>query len=140
MASAAVKAIGTALKIGDGGSPETFTTIAEIKAITGPARTSDKIEVTSMDSTGGYKEYVPGLKDGGDVTCDMNFVDSAAQDALGDDFENQTLRNFQIVTTHGTPKTIAFAAYVTNFGYSFDPTDVAKRNVTLSVTGQVTEA
>lgn len=140
MASAAVAAIGTLFKIGDGGSPETFTTIAEVKDIDGPGRTADTIEVTSMDSTGGYKEYIPSLKDGGEVSFDMNFTTSAAQAALVTDFENRTKRNFKIVTTHATPKNISFSGYITDLSYSFEVAGVAMRSVTIKITGPVTEA
>lgn len=138
MASNAVAAIGTALKIGDGGTPENFTTIAEVKDISGPGTTLDTIEVTSHDSTGGYKEYIPSLKDGGEVTFDMNFVNSAAQDALVTDMENRTKRNFQVVTTHSSPKTAVFAGYITAITHSFPVGDVATRSVTIKVTGPIT--
>lgn len=138
MASAAVAAIGTLVKIGDGGAPETFSTIAEVKDISGPAMTADTIEVTSQDSTGGYKEYIPSLKDGGELSFPMNFVNSAAQDALITDYTNRTKRNFQVVTTHGAPKTFSFAGYITNVSHSFPVADVAQRDVTIKITGAVT--
>lgn len=138
MATAAVRAQGTLLKIGDGGSPETFTTVAEFRDISGPAQTADTIEVTSQDSPSHYKEFIPGLKDGGDVSGPMNFVNSAAQDALLTDMENQTKRNFQIVTTHSPAKTAAFAGYITNISHTFNLNEAAMRNVTIKVTGAVT--
>lgn len=138
MASAAVAAIGTLVKIGDGAGSETFTTIAEVGDITGPGMTAETIEVTSQDSTGYFKEYIAGLKDGGELTFPMNFVNSAAQDALVTDYGNRTKRNFQVVTTHGSAKTFAFAGYITNISHSFAIADAAKRDVTIKITGAVT--
>lgn len=137
MASAAVRGGGTLLKIGDGGSPESFTTIAEVGDITGPSMSADTIEVTSQDSTGGFKEYIAGFKDGGELSAPMNFVNSAAQEALIDDFLASTKRNFQLVTTHGSPYTATFAGYITAIDHSFPINDKATRNVTIKITGAV---
>jgi predicted secreted protein len=136
MASAAVAAIGTLIKIGDGAGSETFTTIAEVKDITGPSETVDTIEVTSQDSTGNTKEYIASLKDGGEVSFPMNFVSSAAQTAIHTDMQNRTRRNFKIVTTHASPVTMTFAAFITQMGHTFQVADVAMRNVTLKITGR----
>jgi hypothetical protein len=140
MASAAVAAIGTLFKIGDGGGPEVFTTVAEVKDISGPSVSTDTNEVTSMDSPSGFKEYIASLKDGGEVSFPMNFVNSAAQDALFTDWGNRTRRNFKIVTTHATPKNITFAGFITAMGMDFAVADVAMRNVTIKITGPVTIA
>lgn len=137
MASAAVAGIGTALKIDNGSG--VYTTIAEVKDITGPAVTADIQEVTNMDSASFFKEYIPTLKDGGEVTFDCNWTGaSATQNQLVTDYGNRTLRNFQIVTTHLSPKTVAFSAYITNLGHTFPVADAVKRAVTLRITGAVT--
>jgi hypothetical protein len=139
MASAAVAGIGTQLKIGDGGGSEVFTTIGEVKDITGPAVTVDIVEVTNMDSPSFFKEYIPTLKDGGEVTFDVNYIGtSTTQAQLVTDYGNRTRRNFQLVTTHASPKTIAFAAYITNLSHSFPIADAVKRSVTLRITSAVT--
>ena len=51
---AAKKAIGTVLKVGDGASPEVFTAIAGLSSITGPEFQAAEIDVTSMDTAGGF--------------------------------------------------------------------------------------
>lgn len=139
MASAAVAGIGTLLKIGDGGGSEVFTTVGEVKDITGPGLTADLVEVTNMDSPSFFKEWLAVLKDGGEVTFDINYVQtSTTQAQLVTDYGNRTRRNFQIVTTHASPKTIAFAAFITNLGHTFPVQDAVKRAVTLKITGAVT--
>jgi hypothetical protein len=139
MASAAVAGIGCALKIGDGAGSEVFTTIGEVKDISGPAVTVDIVEVTNMDSPSYFKEYIPTLKDGGEVTFDVNWTGSSVtQNQLVTDYGNRTRRNFQLVTTHASPKTIAFSAYITNLTHALPVADVLKRSVTLRITGAVT--
>jgi predicted secreted protein len=130
---------GTAVKIGDGGSPESFTTIPGAKDITLFGFTADTIDVTSQDSTGNYKEYLPSTKDSGSVSFDMFFTGDATQGfatGLFDDYENQTLRNFQAVLTSGDTGT--FAAYVTSFSLSAPVADALTASVELKVTGPVT--
>jgi hypothetical protein len=137
MASAAIAGIGTAIKIDNGSG--VYTTIAEVKDITGPTVTADILEVTNMDSASFFKEYIPTLKDGGEITFDCNWTGaSSTQNQLVTDFSNRTLRLFQIVTTHTSPKTIGFSAYITNLGHAFPVADTVKRSVTLRITGAVT--
>jgi predicted secreted protein len=135
--SSAVSSFGTLLKIGDGATPtEAFTTIAEVRDISGPGFTLDTEEVTNHSTTGGYKEYIATLKDGGEVTFDLNFFQHATHDDLWDDFEARTRRNFQIVfpITSGDD-TLTFAAFVTNIGHEAPVQGVLTRSVTLRVTG-----
>lgn len=132
---------GTLVKIGDGGSPESFTTIPGAKDITLFGFTSDTIDVTSQDSTGNYKEYLPSTKDSGSVTFDMFFTGDATQGfstGLFNDYEDQTLRNFQVTLTSGDVG--SFAAYVTSFSMSAPIGDALTASVELKVTGPVTWA
>mgnify|MGYP001586374955 FL=1 len=64
------------LSIGDSASPNTFTEIAEVTSIGGPTQTSEKIDVTHLRSTSGYREYLPSFKDGGEVACVANYIPS----------------------------------------------------------------
>lgn len=137
MPTAARAARGTLLQIGDGGGPEVFTTIAEVKDIQGPSFASDTVEVTNHDSSA-WKEYVTTLKDGEDVTFDVNFFNHTTHQALWTDFNSQVRRNFKIVFPLSPVVTLAFAAYVSNIGHAAPVADVLSRSVTLKVTGQPT--
>lgn len=50
-----------------------FTTVAEVKDITGPAVSLDVIDVTNQSSPGGYEEIIPSIRRAGDVDFDVNF-------------------------------------------------------------------
>ena len=116
--SNAIWAIGTLLKIGDGGTPtEVFTTIGEITNITGPGVTLDTIEVTNHSSPGGCEEHIPSVLRTGEVTFDINFVpgsptQSFATGLIGDAV-SRTLRNFELLF----PNLVKweFAGYVIGF-------------------------
>ena len=47
--------------------------MSEISDISGPDFSKDEIEVTALDTSGGFKSYIGGLKDAGNMTLEMNF-------------------------------------------------------------------
>ena len=51
--------------------PANFQKIGRIRDISGPEPSVNEVEVTSNDSPLNYKEFIPGLKDGGTVSFDM---------------------------------------------------------------------
>ena len=50
------------------------TEIAEVTNIGGPSFKADSIEATHLRSPGYWREYIGGLKDGGDLTFDINMI------------------------------------------------------------------
>ena len=85
------------IKIGDGGAPEAFTTLAGIraKAIALNARTVDG---TSGDSIGAWRELIDGAGvKAARVSGSGVFKDAASDATLKDVFFAQTARSFQLV-------------------------------------------
>ena len=74
--TSAVLAQGTLMKIGDGVG--NYTTIAECKNLSGPQLTAGAIDVTSHDSAAAFREYIGGLRDGGKITFDLNWIPNNA--------------------------------------------------------------
>lgn len=142
--SNAISAFGTLLKIGDGGSPETFTTIAEVTNISGPSLSMNTVDVTSHDSTDGWREFVGGLLDGGEVTLDINFIPTdpthSYSTGLLNDMVNRTKRNFQLVFPDAGNTTWSFTALITAFEPSAPTDDKLSASVTLKITGKPTLA
>lgn len=136
MATEALAAIGTLLKVGDGAASEAFTTLAEVTNISGPALGLDMVDVTNHSSPNYTEEKIPTIKRLGDVTLDISYVPTQATHnattGLINDWENRTKRNFQIVTPDST--TLAFAAYVSGFEPSYPVDGKIAASVTLSVT------
>jgi len=139
-----ISAFGTLLKIGDGGDPETFTTIAEVSSISGPGLSLDTIDVTHHSSTAGWREFVGGLLDAGEVSFDINYTPTdATHDAstgLIKDMVDRTVRNFQLVFPDTGNTTWSFSALVTGFEPSEPIDDKLAASVTLKLTGQPTLA
>jgi len=59
-------------------APAVYTPLAEVLSVTPPAIAVETIEVTHMGSDDGFREYIAGLKDGGEVTVNMNYVEASA--------------------------------------------------------------
>lgn len=136
--SDAFTAVGTAFKRGDGASSETFTAIAEVKSINGPNLTRGTVDVTNLDSTGGYKEFIPGFRDGGEISLDMNFTQAGYADLLTD-LETDSTVNYQIVhPAAGGAGQFDFAGLVTGINITHQGEQGVMASVTIKISGQTT--
>ena len=136
--SDAIAGVGAKFKreVAGGSSAEPYDAIAEIKSIGGPEMSRETIDVTSLDSTGGYREFLASFRDGGVVTLEMNFTRAGWEDMLTD-FQSDTAVNYQIVIPDAGETTLDFAALVTRLGLSITTEDAVTAPVTLKITGQV---
>lgn len=135
MATAAISAQGTQFKRGDGGSPETFSLIKEIKTFSGPQASAAEIDVTSLDSTA--REFIAGLVDFGEFSAQGNWLpQDVVHKALRTDFINRTTRNYQLLFPDAT--LASFAAFVKEFPVSGGVDQALEASVTWRITGPVT--
>lgn len=143
MATAARSAFGTLLKIGDGATTETFTTIAEIKDIKGDF-SLDTEEVTSHSSTDGWVERIATLLDGGKLKIKANWVSGHATQSYSTgvlkDKVNRTLRNFQLVIPAASTTTWTIPAYVTGFKFELPVKGAQELELELTISGKPTLA
>lgn len=140
--TSALSSFGTLVKKGDGGSPESFTTIAELLDIEGPELELDTEEATSHSSPDGWAEYIGTILDGGEVSFDVNYVPTNATHnattGLIKDMTGRTKRNFQIVFPDSGNTTWSFTALVTKVGPAAPVRGALKGSITLKVTGKPT--
>lgn len=129
---------GTLFKIGNGAAPEVFTTVAEVTAITPPNMSRDAIDASHELSPEGWREFIGGLKDGGEVSIELNFVPgSATTIALMAEIAADA-GNKQIVFT--TNEIFSFRALCTAFEPDAPLDDKMTATATYKVTGQPTLA
>lgn len=134
----AVSGYGTLLQIDDGAG--NYTTVAEVKDITGPGYEADTIEATNHSSSGAWREWLSGLLDGGEVTFDVNYLpgnathDESASGLFGL-LLNRTRRNFRLVWPVTPTERVTFLGIVTGFEPSAPVDDVLTASVTVKVTG-----
>ena len=105
-------------KIGDAATPEVFTTVAEVTEITALDMSRDDIEVTSHDSADGYKEFLPGMRDGGEVTIKANWIpaDGTHDGSTGllEQWDDDTTHNYELLLPDTTTKW-AFTGFLTGY-------------------------
>lgn len=122
-------------------TPGTFEVIANVSDLSGPSREREAIEVTAHDSPNQYREFVKGLKDGGEVSLTLNYdPDVVTHQHLDADFEEDDLRAYQILIFPGTADeyTWDFDALITNLEDSFPIDDRMERSVTVKISGKPT--
>lgn len=141
----AISSFGTLLKIGDGGTPtENFTTIFEVLDIKPPPIERDTEDATNHSSPGGWEEWIPTIKKGGEVTFDINWDPAHATHSfttgLLKDLDDGTKRNFQVVFPDTGNTTWSFPAYVTKFEPDAPVKGKLTASVTLKISGQPTLA
>jgi hypothetical protein len=137
---------GTILKRRISTSPLTYQTIMEVNHIGGPTMKRDTPDVTHMLSPEGFHEFIPGLKDGGEVTVEGNLVvEDATQNVstglLGEFFSDERT-NF-IIEFPGTgspPVQWSFDAVMSGFDSNMPVDDKMTFTATLKVSGKPTLA
>lgn len=123
---------------GGAAGAEAFTEVPGLLEIGGPDRSRDTIDVTAHDSEDYYREFLKGLKDGGQVTGVLNLrFSNAVHLAMNDDFEDDTDTpvNYQIEARDGT--VYEFATLATQFAITSAINEQYKANFTLKITGKV---
>jgi predicted secreted protein len=133
-------AYGTLLKFGNAASPEVFTTLAEVVNITGPGMARELPDATHMQSPSGWREFIGGLKDAGEITVECNHLPNhATQDATTgvlSFFASGDTKNWQVVFPLSPAVTWGFAAVVSAFEPDFPIDDKMMLSITLKVSGE----
>ena len=140
MSSNALEAQGMLIKIGNGASPEVFSTISEIKTFSGPTGSAAVIDVTDLSSSA--KEKRMGLADEGQLSFTINYIpDNTQHTLLRTRRASRDETDFKMVFTDDSPSTNwSFSAFVTGFAVSGAVDNVVEANVTLEITGSITQS
>ena len=111
--------------------------VGALSSITGVEVSADTTEVTALDNTDGYKEYLGGFKDGGEVPVE-GFLDGAdkGQEAMYAALEDQEVHDFAIDFPAAIGKSWAFKGIVTKFSTSAAVGDSIKFSGAIKVSGK----
>ena len=142
---AAVAAQGTLLQVGNGSSPETFTTVANVSNISWTP-TATMVDTTAhtqgaSNATTVWGSQIPTLLKIGDITVDIFWVpedptqNSSARGLRGL-MENRTLADFQISYPDGNTSTDAFKGYIKSMSAVSKVGGVLTSAVMIAGTGQ----
>ncbi|MFF2774860.1 phage tail tube protein [Streptomyces sp. NPDC058052] len=130
-------AFGVQFARGDGAGPEVFTALAAVNNVGGPSLTRETIDTTAHDSPNGWREFIGGLKDGGEVTIDINYM-PVAHDALIADFNDKDPRNYRLIFPDADQTTWGFPAIMTGFQPAAPTDDKLSASLTFKVAGEPT--
>lgn len=116
-----------------------------IHDISGPDITATAADASCLNATDGWKEFVAGMKDGGEVTFTM--VTQYGEDVQDSPGSVGTCQNFRIVVpmvdcagAEDLVWYITFDGIVTRYGNRFEYDGVQMQDWTIKVTGAVTQS
>ncbi len=112
--------------------------IAEVNAIDGPEKSLSPIDVTHLESPDRYREFIGGLRDGGEITIEGNFYpgDTLGQVGLSDDLDAATVQDFTITFPASTGTVWTFKGLVTKFKTGAALDDRLTFSVSIKVTAK----
>jgi len=124
------KGIGTTIQIG-------ATTIGTLTSIVTPEISADTIESTTLDTATGYKTFVQGIRDGGEVSMTGYFDPSdTGQTALKTALDAGTVDTYTITFPFGT-NTWTFTATVTKYKTGeANLSDLLSFEITVKISGK----
>lgn len=133
MASNATAGVGTIFQRWSGSA---WANIAEINSITGPSMSRDTIDVTSLSSVAGYREFIGGFRNPGTVQLSMNFIRSN-YDLFKTDFESSVVKNYRIVLPDTENTIVEFVGLVTELPLTIPADDKITMDITIQISGAV---
>jgi hypothetical protein len=131
MPTTAIRGIGTLVKKG-------ATTITNIKSVDGPTPKAEREEITSLDSAGGYKEFMSSDIDPGELKCEA-YWDKTVYNAILADLQAGTVAEYSITIATSPAATYTFNAFVSDCPMKIDPKAISF-TFTLSITGPIVAA
>jgi predicted secreted protein len=133
--------LGTILYYDDNpGGAVNYVAVGEINDIQPPSPTKETVDTTHMGSVGGYRQFISGLKDGGEVTFNMNFS-YADYLVFKNNFENDDDPRWYRIKFPDNPTNPThwdFLAIVTDIPVTAPTGDKVTTDITLKVSGQAT--
>lgn len=129
----AQRALGTTIGIGS-----TPILVGGLTEIGGLSLSADTIDVTTLDSDGGYREFIGGFKDGGEVSL-SGFLDNTVgkgQAEMYAAFESGVKEDFVITFPIATKTKWTFKGVVTGFETNASLEDPLSFSASIKVSGK----
>lgn len=134
---AAQKGSSLLLKIGDGASPESFTTVGGLRS-TSITINDEPVDVTNKDSSNNRELLANGGVQSISISGSGVFTDAASETTLRSDFGNSTFTNYQVIIPDFGTYTGAFM--VASLEYAGEYNGEVTYSVTLESSGAITFA
>lgn len=133
----ATRSLGTVLKIGKDVSA---TKIGGLTEIGGIELSADTLDNTTLESDGGYRKFIGGFKDAGEVSLSgyLEISSSNGQKKMYDAFETGDVQDFAIEFPESIGAKWAFKGVVTGFSTGASLEDLISFGATIKVSGKPT--
>lgn len=132
MPTNAISGVGALMRYYSGAA---WVSLGEVTNISGPSMSRDTHDVTSLASTGGYREFITGLRDPGTLTFTMWF-NRSDYDAMKTLFESDAVKDFELILNDSETTTLEFSGYVTELPLDV-PEGPVSCNVSIKISGSV---
>ena len=130
MTKAATRSIGTKFKIG-------LNVVADLSSIGSPSMSTEELDVTTLDSTGGVREFIAGFTDPGEVSISGFFVPGdAGQAAMYAALKSKDLQDFEIIYPASLGASWTFQGYVSAFNVTAETEEAIGFEATIRVSGE----
>lgn len=127
-----VRALGTQLLIG-------VVAVGNLSSIGGIEGSAETIDVTALDSEGGYRKFLASFKDAGEVSISGFFAPGdAGQAAVYEAYESGDTSDFKIKFPAALGASWEFNGIVTAFSTSAELEDAISFESTIKVSGKPT--
>lgn len=110
--------------------------IAEINSIGGPSMSRETIDVTVLAVVDGYRKFIGGLRDAGNLTLNMNFT-RAGYLAMKADFESDDPQTYGMTLPDEDETAFTFEGLVTELPVNIPVGDKIAMDVTIKISGKV---
>ena len=123
----------------DGGS--TWASIPEVKGLVVPEVQIEYQDATSLDSAGGFREFVAGLKDAGEITIPAGYTSGGYNTAVGYQASVALIKfktTLPLETGQTTGDTFTFSGMVSPALETNDVGDIIALNINIRVSGSMT--
>lgn len=133
----AARSLGTVLKIGESASAIKVGGLTEIGGI---ELSADTLDTTTLDSDGGYREFIGGFKDAGEVSLSgyLEITATDGQKKMYDAFESGAEQTFAIEFPESIGAKWSFKGVVTGFSTGASLEDLISFGSTIKVSGKPT--
>ena len=129
MASDGTHGHGTALVAGTNG------TVGNIISVSIDGQTRDAVDISTMDSTSKFREFISGMADAGEVTVEVNYDGSAAgvANSLNTIYQGGTAETWTI--TMVDTSSFSSAGFITNLSIAVPFDDKITQSITIKLSG-----
>ena len=119
-----------------------YDSIGRITSLSVPSLSTDIVETSAMDSANGFKEFIKGLKDWGEMSFTTNadilttgdttnYYDKVKAAAISD-----SAGTWKVTFPNGV--NLVFSALTSGFTINANPGELITTDVTLKITGDIT--